>query len=41
MSEERWQEYLKTVYSDQLTEIDMEKMFLANVTEVTRRHEAE
>ena len=30
MSEERWQEYLKTVYGDQLTEKDLEKMFLAN-----------
>lgn len=30
MSEERWQEYLKNVYGDQLNEKDLEKMFLAN-----------
>ena len=30
MSEERWSEYLKLVYSDTLTEKDMERMFLAN-----------
>ena len=30
MSEERWREYLKLVYSDTLTEKDMERMFLAN-----------
>ena len=30
MSEERWQEYLKTVYGDKLTEKDLEKVFLAN-----------
>ena len=30
MSEERWREYLKLVYSDTLTEKDMERMFLVN-----------
>lgn len=30
MAEERWQEYLKHVYGDKLTEQDLEKMFLAN-----------
>ena len=30
MSEERWHEYLKLVYSDTLTEKDMERMFLVN-----------
>ena len=30
MSEERWCEYLKLVYSDTLTEKDMERMFLVN-----------
>lgn len=30
MSEERWQEYIKSVYGDKLTEKDLEKMFLAN-----------
>ena len=30
MAEERWQEYLKTVYGDKLTEKDVEKMFLYN-----------
>lgn len=30
MSEERWREYLKLVYSDKLTEKDMERMFLVN-----------
>ena len=30
MSEERWREYLKLVYSDTLTGKDMERMFLVN-----------
>lgn len=30
MSEERWQEYLKAVYGEDLTEKDLEKIFLAN-----------
>ena len=30
MPEERWQEYIKSVYGDKLTEKDLEKMFLAN-----------
>ena len=30
MPEERWQEYIKNVYGDKLTEKDLEKMFLAN-----------
>ncbi len=30
MSEERWHKYLKLVYSDTLTEKDMERMFLVN-----------
>lgn len=30
MSEQRWQEYLKTIYGDNLTEKDLEKMFLSN-----------
>ena len=30
MSEERWHEYLNLVYSDTLTEKDMERMFLIN-----------
>lgn len=30
MLEERWREYLKIVYSDTLTEKDMERMFLVN-----------
>lgn len=30
MSEERWREYLKLVYSDTLTEKDMERMYLVN-----------
>lgn len=30
MSEERWHEYLKLVYSDTLSEKDMERMFLIN-----------
>lgn len=30
MSEERWHEYLKLVYSDTLTEKDLERMFLIN-----------
>ena len=30
MSEERWQEYLKTAYGEKLTEKDLERMFLAN-----------
>lgn len=29
MPKERWQEYIKNVYGDKLTEKDMEKMFLA------------
>ena len=30
MSEERWQEYIKNVFGNNLTEKDLEKMFLAN-----------
>lgn len=30
MPEERWQEYLKNMYGDKLTEKDLEKIFLAN-----------
>lgn len=33
MPEERWQEYIKNVFGDKLTDKDLEKMFLANPTD--------
>ena len=33
MPEERWQEYIKNVFGDTLTDKDLEKMFLANPTD--------
>lgn len=45
MSEERWQEYMKTVYGEKLTEKDWEKIFLANPSDAfaiyqLRNHES-